>query len=81
MRAAAVDRRQRTGDNQIGGTFSCNTRSPSARDFVAALAVAGHALAQPAPPPVYPGTVYPGAGLPPHEIVTIVRSTGLRTDG
>ena len=49
--------------------------------LVAALAVAGHALAQPAPPPVYPGTVYPGAGLPPHEIVTIVRSTGLEPMG
>ena len=49
--------------------------------LVAALAVAGHALAQPAPPPVYPGTVYPGTGLPPHEIVTIVRSTGLEPMG
>jgi len=49
--------------------------------LVAALAVAGHALAQPAPPPVYPGTVYPGAGLPPHEIVTIVRSTGVEPMG
>ena len=49
--------------------------------LVAALAVAGHALAQPAPPPVYPGTVYSGAGLPPHEIVTIVRSTGLEPMG
>jgi hypothetical protein len=49
--------------------------------LVAALAVAGHALAQPAPPPVYPVTVYPGAGLPPHEIVTIVRSTGLEPMG
>jgi hypothetical protein len=49
--------------------------------LVAALAVAGHALAQPAPPPVYPGTAYPGAGLPPHEIVTIVRSTGLEPMG
>jgi hypothetical protein len=29
----------------------------------------------------YPGTVYPGAGLPPHEIVTIVRSTGLEPMG
>jgi hypothetical protein len=49
--------------------------------LVAALAVAGHALAQPAPPPVYPSTVYSGAGLPPHEIVTIVRSTGLEPLG
>lgn len=49
--------------------------------LVAALAVAGHALAQPAPPPVYPGTVYPSAGLPPHEIVTIVRSAGLEPLG
>jgi hypothetical protein len=49
--------------------------------LVAALAVAGHALAQPAPPPVYPGTAYPGAGLPPHEILTIVRSTGLEPMG
>jgi hypothetical protein len=49
--------------------------------LIAALAVSGHALAQPAPPPVYPGTVYSGAGLPPHEIVTIVRSTGLEPMG
>jgi hypothetical protein len=49
--------------------------------LVAALAVAGHALAQPAPSTVYPSTVYPGAGLPPHEIVTIVRSTGLEPMG
>ena len=49
--------------------------------LVAALAVSGHALAQPAPPPAYPGAVYPSAGLPPHEIVTIVRSTGLEPLG
>jgi hypothetical protein len=49
--------------------------------LVAALAVSGHALAQPAPPPAYPGAGYPVAGLPPHEIVTIVRSTGLEPMG
>jgi hypothetical protein len=49
--------------------------------LVAALAVSGHALAQPAPPPAYPGAGYPIAGLPPHEIVTIVRSTGLEPLG
>jgi hypothetical protein len=48
--------------------------------LVAALAVSGHALAQPAPPP-YPGTVYPTAGLPSHEIVAIVRSAGLEPMG
>jgi hypothetical protein len=49
--------------------------------LVAALAVSGHALAQPAPPPAYPGAGYPIAGLPPHEIVTIVRSAGLEPLG
>ncbi|MGZ3325195.1 MAG: hypothetical protein ACXU9C_30010, partial [Xanthobacteraceae bacterium] len=49
--------------------------------LIAALAVSGHALAQPAPPPAYPGTVYPNAGLPPHEIVAMVRSTGLEPLG
>jgi hypothetical protein len=38
-------------------------------------------LTQAVPPP-YPGTIYPGDGaLPPHEIVTIVRSTGLEPLG
>jgi hypothetical protein len=42
-----------------------------------ALLAAQPGLAQVVPPP-YPGTMYPGDGaLPPHEIVTIVRSTGL----
>ena len=49
--------------------------------LIAALAVSGHALAQPAPPPAYPGTVYPNAGLPPHEIAAMVRSTGLEPLG
>ena len=49
--------------------------------LVAALAVSGHALAQPAPPLAYPGAGYPIAGLPPHEIVTIVRSAGLEPLG
>ena len=49
--------------------------------LIAALAVSGHALAQPAPPPAYPGTVYPAAGLPPHEIAAMVRSTGLEPLG
>jgi hypothetical protein len=49
--------------------------------LVAALSVSGHALAQPAPPAAYPGTIYPNAGLPPHEIVAIVRSTGLEPMG
>ena len=78
---AAASTEAANREHQIGGTLSCNTRSPSARDLSPRLAVAGHALAQPAPPPVYPGTVYPGAGLPPHEIVTIVRSTGLEPMG
>jgi hypothetical protein len=42
-------------------------------------AIAGPALAQPLPP-AYPGAVYPGAngpGVPPYEVVAIVRSTGL----
>ncbi len=39
----------------------------------------GPGLAQPVPP-AYPDTAYPAydVGLPPHEIVAIVRSTGLR---
>jgi hypothetical protein len=38
-------------------------------------------LTQAVPPP-YPGTVYPSdAPLPPHEVVTIVRSTGLEPVG
>jgi hypothetical protein len=39
-------------------------------------------LAQPVPPP-YPGTVYAGDGmaLPPYEVATIVRSTGLEPLG
>ena len=42
-----------------------------------ALLAAQPGLTQVVPPP-YPGTLYPGGGaLPPHEIVTIVRSTGL----
>ncbi|MFL6823479.1 MAG: hypothetical protein ACJ8FA_13000 [Xanthobacteraceae bacterium] len=42
-----------------------------------ALLAAQPGLAQVVPPP-YPGTMYPGDGaLPPYEIVTIVRSTGL----
>jgi hypothetical protein len=46
-----------------------------------ALLAAQPGLAQVVPPP-YPGTIYPGAGaLPPHEIVTIVRSTGLEPIG
>ena len=49
--------------------------------LIAALAVSGHALAQPAPPPAYPGTVYSNAGLPPHEIAAMVRSTGLEPLG
>ncbi|MGA7486586.1 MAG: hypothetical protein WBW74_06555, partial [Xanthobacteraceae bacterium] len=42
----------------------------------------GAALAQPVPPP-YGGPVYPGPGLalPPHEVLTIVRSTGLEPLG
>jgi hypothetical protein len=42
------------------------------------LSASERALAQPVPP-YYPGAVYPGyaPGLPPHEILTIVRSTGL----
>lgn len=47
-------------------------------------ASSGSASAQPAPPPYYPaaakpGTVYTGRtpALPPHEILTIIRSTGL----
>jgi hypothetical protein len=49
--------------------------------FVSAFvaAIAGPALAQPLPP-AYPGAVYPGAngpGVPPYEVVAIVRSTGL----
>jgi hypothetical protein len=42
------------------------------------LTASGGALAQPVPA-YYPGVVYPGyvPGLPPHEIVAIVRSTGL----
>ena len=63
------------------GNFILQHKIALCAGLVAALAVAGHALAQPAPPPVYPGTVYPGAGLPPHEIVTIVRSTGLEPMG
>ena len=73
--------RQRTGDNPDRGNFILQHKIALCAGLVAALAVAGHALAQPAPPPVYPGTVYPGAGLPPHEIVTIVRSTGLEPMG
>jgi hypothetical protein len=46
-----------------------------------ALLAAQPGLAQVVPPP-YPGTIYPGGGaLPPHEIVTIVRSTGLEPIG
>jgi len=46
-----------------------------------ALLVAQPGLAQVFPPP-YPGAMYPGDGaLPPHEIVTIVRSTGLEPVG
>lgn len=46
-----------------------------------ALLVAQPGLAQVVPPP-YPGTMYPGDGaLPPHEIMTIVRSTGLEPIG
>jgi hypothetical protein len=48
------------------------------------LAASASVSAQPAPPPYYPGaahpgTVYPGPApaLPPHEILTSVRSTGL----
>ena len=63
------------------GNFILQHKIALCAGLVAALAVAGHALAQPAPPPVYPGTVYPGTGLPPHEIVTIVRSTGLEPMG
>jgi hypothetical protein len=46
---------------------------------VLASAIAGPALAQPLPP-AYPGAVYPearGPGVPPYEVVAIVRSTGL----
>src|SRR6266487_4293339 len=46
-----------------------------------ALLAAQPGLTQVVPPP-YPGTMYPGDGaLPPHEIVTIVRSTGLEPIG
>jgi hypothetical protein len=46
-----------------------------------ALLAAQPGLAQVVPPP-YPGTMYPGDGaLPPHEIMTIVRSTGLEPIG
>jgi hypothetical protein len=46
-----------------------------------ALLAAQPGLTQVVPPP-YPGTVYPGGGaLPPYEIVTIVRSTGLEPIG
>jgi hypothetical protein len=46
-----------------------------------ALLAAQPGLAQVVPPP-YPGTMYPGDGaLPPHEIMTIVRSTGLEPMG
>src|SRR4029450_934062 len=46
-----------------------------------ALLAAQPGLTQVVPPP-YPGTLYPGGGaLPPHEIVTIVRSTGLPRNG
>jgi hypothetical protein len=48
------------------------------------LTTSASVSAQPAPPPYYPGaahpgTVYPGPvpALPPHEILTSVRSTGL----
>ena len=45
------------------------------------LLAAQPGLAQVVPPP-YPGTMYPGDGaLPPHEIMTIVRSTGLEPIG
>jgi len=41
------------------------------------LTTTGEATAQPVPP-YYPGVgIYPAPGLPPHEVVAIVRSTGL----
>jgi hypothetical protein len=50
---------------------------------IAALALLGSrpGLAQPIPP-AYPGAVYPSEGaLPPHEVATIVSSTGLEPVG
>ena len=42
------------------------------------LTASGSASAHPAPQPYYPGAARPGtAGLPPHEILAIMRSTGL----
>jgi hypothetical protein len=52
--------------------------------FCASVAAFALLAAQPGLTQVgpYPGTIYPGAGaLPPHEIVTIVRSTGLEPIG
>ena len=46
-----------------------------------ALLAAQPGLAQVVPPP-YPGTMYPGDGaLPPHEVMALVRSTGLEPIG
>jgi len=66
------------------GAFILRTRIALCAGLLAfGVSSSEYALAQPVPPyypgAVYPAPVYPGyaPGLPPHEIVAVVRSTGL----
>jgi len=74
------DRRSNAG-NGIGGRVVKHRVLLCAGIAALALLVSRPGLTQPIPP-AYPGAVYPSEGaLPPHEVVTIVSSTGLEPVG
>ena len=81
VRAVASTDGSEQGTIQIGGTLSCNTRSPSARALSPRLRYRDTPWRNPPRHLFIPVPAIPIAGLPPHEIVTIVRSTGLEPLG